>query len=242
MDSNFEIGRVGAMKYLWLFYPLAVLIVILFGTKYLLEDGSKGLTAVFAKKSQVETVEQRLVALNKKISDLNKVDAGKMESELKFLLSAMPASKEVWPLLKVMRNAAAGTGAEVFEYTSTPGEIKDASSSAISSEEMPLSIDMSYTISSFEDVVMIIDRLQNFTPLVKINDIKLDSNKLTLTVEGAWSPWGKIVIGQQQPLPTNYDLVLADVKKRLEGFQVQELVPVDLPEVSSGSGIIRSPF
>lgn len=208
------------MKWMWLAYPLAVLAVIVMATNYLLGEGANSFQNVKAKQERAKLTEQRLIKMNKKLTLLSQTDPDKTRKDLEMVAGAMPPKKEVWMWINQLNAAASGSGAKLISYNGAIGDIKEASESgATIKTELYTGIEAKYDVKEFKDVVTILDNLRRSLPLIKILNVDYKEPKLSVTVEGAWSPWSKISSMAEEPLPQDYMNMAEKIREETKGYK-----------------------
>lgn len=202
-------------------YPVAVLIIVVFGSAFIFGPGQDYFVNVQARQQKAAELEAKKNALSRKLDLLNRADDVKMENDLKTLLTAMPAKKDVWGLLVELNQAASGSGASLFSYKGAGGNVSEASESAVTTaaEDDPIKLDVTYKISKFEDVAYILKNLQEYLPLNKILSVSFEDDEAVISIEAAWSPWEKVSGDVEEELPNGYESTAATALKQLEGLR-----------------------
>lgn len=221
-------------KWVFLGYPVGTVIFVMYTLWFLF--GGEGRAAKFMEdQKKVEDEQIKISALKEKMDILQKVDAKKTEEDLSTMLSAVPATKEIWTLIRQLKQAGTVSGLSVETFTGQAGVIGEASESAQADPNV-VKIIVEYRDADFSKLAGLVGTLETYKPLVKIVKVDYEKSGLELEVNSAYANWVKIAVDPDSPLP------------RVEGVEEvkADLVNlVELPEEaieSSLGGVAVNPF
>lgn len=221
------------MKWLWVCYPVIVLIVIITASNFLLGSGGNYFENVQAKQQKAAEMEKKLNQLNKKLSQLNAADDNKMQDDLKMLLEVMPARRDIWSLLTELNMAASGSGAKLESYKGTVGDVGEAEAATMSSKAKPVNtndpimLKVTYSIKKFDDLTSILKNLDTSLPLIKVTGIDFIKDKADISIEAAWAPWEKTNAAVESDLPVNYQNTVESIRKSTLDFKKPDINTID---------------
>jgi len=212
-------GDIKAQKWIWLAYPLLVVVFIFGSLSYIFGRGNDVLGDFSQQRAQVQAEREEANLLENKLETLKKVDLDEDKETLKKLLEAQPASRQVWLLLAQLRNAASEAGAVLEEYKGEVGEVaEDATEAAVpTSGSDALMLDTTFEVTDFEQVAGIVAYLDNAKPLVRVVKVEYSLNQANILVEGAWGRWPKVSEDVLTPLP-DHKAAAAEALRRTDGM------------------------
>jgi hypothetical protein len=216
-------------NWLWVLYPVVVLVFLLFSTNYLFGANSR-MQDFLKRQEKVDDEQGQISELKKKLIVLNSVDPEKAKLDLAELLKAVPASKKVWVLVSELKAAAVDSDASVSAYTGRGGQVKEASESAVVDTEV-LGLDVEYNVGLFTDLVKVFENMEKMLPLIKIAKVNMDENMFKVSAIGAWANWVKVSGDANIPLPDYVSAVNKAKEKIAENSELP--VATDSGEISS---------
>lgn len=203
-------------NYLWIAYPIIVVIFMIFGAKTILSIRGN-LSLLIAQKTQSETVEERVNILRTKVDTLTDLDLEQAGSDLELLTAAVPPSRQAWHMILGIRQAALDSGAILDSYRVGVGDVREASGSAVFKGSDLIKISTSFEVTDLAQLTALVTRLNQMMPLLRVSTLTYDAAKTDIEIEGAWNGWGQTVSDVTTPLP-QYAPVLQQVKEKLSGF------------------------
>lgn len=219
--------------WLWVAYPILVIVGIFIGVSLLFGDGGKRIANITGAGKELEVQKAELLRLQLKEQVLQAVDTERETATLVRLTEAMPATKKIWLLVSELNLAGNEALVAMTDLEGNADEVKDATIAATPKPLVPgitdtLELTAKYDIAEFEQVKKIVDKLDRMLPLVKINKLSYDAGALDLTVEGAWSNWNKVASESLNTLPEISNSV-TETEAKLAGFE-------SLPAIDPNAG------
>ena len=222
-------------KWIWVGFPLGTIAFVLYSLMFLF--GGEGRAAKFMEdQKKVKDEQVKIAVLKDKMAVLESIDAKKTEEDLTAMLSAVPASKEIWTLIRQLKQAGAVLGMNVLSFEGMAGVIGEASESAQADPNV-VKVTVEYSSGDFSQVAGILGILEKYKPLVKIVKVDYDKSKAELVVNGAYANWVKIAADHDSPLPP-ISQETETVKGQLADL---EELPTEVIE-STESGVAVNPF
>lgn len=217
--------------WIWVFYPILVVILVLISANYILGTGDISLIRFAARQEETEAQEKIVNELQEKVNSLKIINRSQALAQLKELLVAMPASKKAWLLVAQLQNAATISATTLSAYKAEVGDVKEASESSGISDPVynsPLSIRADYELANFGQLVTILGVLDKYLPLVKVKKVEFGATLATVTLEGAWTPWKPVVVSDVGAAAVDYK---PEVKKAMDAISKME-------EVAASGGVM----
>jgi hypothetical protein len=220
-----KISSLKINDWIWVFYPVLVLVLVFFSANYILGSGDVSMVRLTARQEETQAQEKIVNELKEKLNSLKIVNRSQALAQLKEMLVAMPASKKAWLLVAQLQNAATISGTTLSAYKAEVGDVKEASeSSNIAADPVynsPLSIRADYDVSNFDQVVTVLKVVDNYLPLVKVKKVEYAAALATVSLEGAWLPWKQVTVSDVGSVAVDYK---PDVKNALTAISKMEEV------------------
>jgi hypothetical protein len=204
--------------YLWVGYPLAVVLLILFSYKLIFTGAKNRISESFKSKRLVEEQQVLINRMKDNLQKLAGMNETRMTDELKGLLEVVPASKKAWLLAHEIVKAASEAAGGWKEYNGTIGEVKEASEEAnLKTNEQQLLLTAKLELVDIEVLGKFVKIMYSYLPLAKVNQAEWTPDTMSVVVEGAWAPWKKAEFSPEIPyvLPGEG---YSQVMKKLEGL------------------------
>jgi hypothetical protein len=221
--------------WVWVFYPILVVAILLFGTDFLLSTGQLSLVKLASRQEEVEAKEKIVQELRVKLDRLKQVDREKGLADIQTMLSAMPANKRVWLVINQLQQAATDSGAVLSSYKGTVGDVSEASEGAKLTDESyntPLIVKANYESASFTGLITILQALEKSLPLVKIEKIDFGTNVTAIEVRAGWLAWKNITAGDVTNAMPEYKTTVEKALQQIDGLNKVE---VTVPEAAAAS-------
>lgn len=208
------------LKYFrWLAYPVfvgiaaVVMISRMFGDGGLVSRLKEGWSGVEVSRANVEK-------LRVKVETLKSVGEGEADEELKALLSILPATKQVLPIISGLRAAAVRAGVTLEGYSAVGGEIKGGGSG------LSLRVDANVA-GNWPAVIQFVEETEKQLPMRRATDVTYAAGKARVAVEGRWAPLADVSDAGGKEVP-NFEESLSGAMAAVAGYRVEE--------AASGSG------
>lgn len=217
-------------RFLWLGYPLIVMIVIIFSINFFASGNLwAGLTH---KKAKVDANRAQITKLTKKLTMLKSVNLSKVSDENNYLQTLIPTSKQVPMLLTEIYQSASAAGVLVESYR---GSVRDVTASA-SGEKM--SLDVTFLVGDADNLYKLLKQLEHRIPLIDIGKVSFSEGKAVISVTGLWYPESKFAPDLTYNL-VNSAPKIADIKSKLFQYVVTVTPSVDVVSIDKVS---ENPF
>jgi len=179
-------------KYAWLVYPGLVAFGILASSTLLLSPGFW--QNLFSTAAAVQ--EQSAIANNLqiKLRTLESVNISAENDNLNFLLSILPASKQIPTLLSQLQSAAVDTGSILESFRFDAGDIS-ATDAAKATDSDDLTLKAAYIVADMGALKNLISNLENRTPMLSVKEVHYTSGRVDLIIDALWSPLAKFSSG-----------------------------------------------
>ncbi len=214
-------------KFLWLTYPLLVLVVILFSAKYLLSG--QVWTALSNKQDRTALDKIKIDKLSKKLNFLKSAELNSWTNDWNYLVSVAPMSKQITLLLGEISQAASASGVGIISYK---GMVNDVTATESAKE---LTLDVSFSVNDIKTLAQLLQQLENRLPLVSIGKITYAQKKADISIMGIWSPIPKLASNPDAELVDSRQMV-ADLRNKLTGFVEVVTRNIDLQGTNNASG------
>jgi hypothetical protein len=200
--------------WLWVFYPVIVVVFMVLGMNFLVTSGQASLAKLTVKQSEIEAEKLRAENLKTKLEGLKLVDREKSLSQLGTMLAAVPPARSVWLLINELNQTEARSGMQLVGYKGTVGDVREAtqsagpaSGSADLAQSAGMLLDVEFDTPSMTELATGLAIMERWLPLVKIVKIDFEGNAVKMIVEGAWSAWPAANTDLELALPRNQELV-----------------------------------
>lgn len=170
--------------------------------------------------------------LSKKLSFLKAVDVNSWSNDWSYLLSVVPASKQIQLLLGEISQGASASGVEMISYK---GSVNDVTATESAKE---LALDVTFSVNDIKALLLLLQQLENRLPLISISKITYVQSKANISILGIWSPIPKLASNPNVELLDSRQTV-ADLRKRLTGFVEVVSRNIDLQGTNSAT---ENPF
>ncbi|MDO8487786.1 MAG: type 4a pilus biogenesis protein PilO [bacterium] len=215
-------------KWHWLLYPLGVGVVVLTSINILF--GSSGLwEKISGSRERLAKQEAQTAKLRAKLTVLQGANRQVESDNLTYLLSVLPARKNLPTLLAEVEQASSVSGAIFEGFKGRVSEVA-ASESATASAGIAsdaLQLEVTLVVVDLSQLRAALASLENSLPLVKINKIEFAAGKAILLVEGLWHTLAKLPAGPDYPV-VDSSASLAQLRAALSSFT--ELPKLEIPQ------------
>lgn len=180
--------------WIWVLYPLIVVMLVFYSANYFLGSGELNILKLVAKSEETAAAEKIVTELETKVAVLKQINKDEALTQMQQLLVAMPASKKAWLLVAQLQQSATFSASVLSGYRALVGDVKEASQSSESDTtyNSPLSVKADFELDNFDQVVSILQELNSYTPLVKVNKIEYNGGQTTISIESAWLAWRSV--------------------------------------------------
>lgn len=229
-------------EYTWVLYPVVAAILIVFSGQWVLSSGQTGLAFLKSKTEDLKQQDARAAQLKQKVDALNGVKSQVVSGELQQLVTAVPAVKQASLVLSEIGSASTASGAIVVGYKSPQiGDVKEATASGTpASDVSAFAIDVDVQLTGDAQLQQFMADLENQMPILRVTKIKYQSNRATVTVSPAFSPWTKVDQQTDNPLP-DYGTQVAGAVRAISGYAPAVEDNSSTLNASNSGGIV-SPF
>lgn len=232
-----------AGDYLWVVYPVLVVAFIVLSLTVVTGQGQAGWDALTNRQKEVALQSERLARLKLKVGKLRETRAEEVNEDLRNLLLAVPATRQVLLLLSELGQAASGSGLSMEGYSFDTGNIKESTPSAQGSEEeakKELVVNVVVEGGNFDRLRQFVGKLEGFLPIARVTGVKFADGGAAVKVEQKWKPWVKVNLEAESELP-EYAAKLAEAFKLISEY---EQISGDLEGASSASAEVgtTNPF
>jgi len=205
--------------YLWVGYPVAVLLTILFSYKFIFTGAKNRIAESFQNKKMVGEQKVLINQMKDNLQKLGGVNEDQMTGELKDLLDVVPASKKAWLLAHEMVRAASEAAGGWQEYNGVIGEVKEASEEAnLKAEDQKLFLTAKLELVDINVLGSFMKILYSYFPMARVNTAEWTPDSMSVEVEGAWMPWKKAEFLPENPINLPGE-EYGKLVKRMEGFE-----------------------
>ncbi len=227
-------------KYGWLAYPIGVGVAIIVSISILF--GPHGLWVKMAQSG--EQVKAQTIAaanLRTKLARLQAVNLQVENQNFEYLISVLPAQKNLPVLLSQISQAASNSGVILDSFKGHVGEVAASESAtpptntAVDTGQLQLVV--SLTVGSFDQLKQMIDKLESSLPLVEVEQVKYADVHAEMVVKGDWNRLDKLAAGSQYEIP-DISADLLQLKGRLQTYSYLPPDTNQLPDV----GVKDQPF
>lgn len=185
-------------KFAWVIYPVVVTMSILASSTLLFSPGFW--QNLFSTASVVQQATATANNLQSKLHALEAVNVPIETENLTYLLSILPATKQIPVLMSQLQSAAVDTGAILESYRFDAGDISSTESANASSDNLVLNV--TYTVADLPALRTLLGNLANRTPLLAIHEVHYLGGRVNLKIDALWSPLAKLSASSaDQPLP-----------------------------------------
>lgn len=221
-------------KFTWLIYPIIVAFGILASSSLLLSPIFW--QNLFRTADQIQKDTSIANNLQSKLRTLEAVNVPLETENFTYLLSILPASKQVPILILQLQNAAVATGTILESYRFDPGEISATPAAKQSEDNVLLSV--TYLVSDMATLKKLLVNLTSRIPLLLVRDVHFQLGKVELKIDALWSPLVKLPASvSNQPLPT----VTNDILRIKQQF-ASSLGVVTIASAEGSQSISPNPF
>jgi hypothetical protein len=228
-----KIKNIKIVDWLWVAYPVLVVVGIFVGMAILFGEDGQRIADIQGAHERLEEEKVQLAKLQQKEKLLKNVDIERETATLTHLTETMPSTKKVWLLVSELAESGKLAGVVMTDINGKIGDVKEASEAGVEVAVAPgvsnnLSIETEFQVSDFGQIKMMVEKLAHLIPLVKVNRVSFEKDKVTFVAEGAWSNWNKISAESQNPLP-DITAEVSKIEAKLADFET-------LPQVGTGAG------
>lgn len=177
-------------KYTWAIYPGVVVVGILASSTLLLSPNFW--QNLFNTAAAVQEQSTSANSLQAKLRALESVNIANENDNLSFLLSILPASKQIPVLLSQLQSAAVDTGTILEGYRFEAGDISATESAGITTPSDNLSLSAAYTVADISALRNLINNFENRTPLLAVKEVHYESGRANFKIDALWSPLTKL--------------------------------------------------
>lgn len=217
-------------RFLWLTYPLVVVILIIFSMNFFVSGNLwAGLTH---KKAKVDVNQIQITKLAKKLTMLNRVKLSKVNDEHNYLQTLVPTSKQVPMLLTEIYQSASAAGVLVESYK---GSVKEVTATA-SGEKM--SLDVTFIVGDANNLYKLLGQLEHRIPLIDIGKVSFSDSKAVITITGLWYPIPKFTPNLSDEI-VDSALKIADINSKLSQYVLTVTPSVDVITIDKAA---ENPF
>lgn len=220
--------------YYWLAYPALVLVVILFSSIFLF--GSLGLwSKINLKSEEVKKLGETEKSLQTKLSRLQAANPTVEEQNFNYLVSVLPANKNLPVLLAQVSQAATASGVTLAGFKGQVGNIS-VSESAVPSDALRLEITLE--TSGFDSLREALTQFETSLPLLSVASLKFAGTQTVVVVQSEWQPLAQLPAGAEYAIPET----AADIAKIREQLSNYNSLPAVSSEVPVETGVNSNPF
>lgn len=226
-------------KWVWLWYPLTVFIVILITFQFIVGGSGQAWVQLVHKQRNLVTDKEKLTAAQTKLAALRQLNQLTLAEDVRWTDQVMPSRKQIAVLVNQLRYAGSQSGSVLLSYQSVVGDI--ASNSASITNDLILHAE--FLVPGVSEAQALLKMLEMTVPLLKVVQLGIADNQLSVDVMSAWQPLAVTLPEVTTPLP-NYTTTLSTLRERVKGFSVPPLaVAITAPDVSSEAAELSSdPF
>ncbi len=201
-------------QWLWLAYPLGVILVLFLSTKVLF--GATGVLALL-DQNQTHLQQQQITSsqLKAKLAVLQATNLDSQQHSLNYLLTILPANKNLPSLLAQIQQAASNSGAIVLGFKGQVGQVSATDSASEVDNKLALAVDLS--ITDMAQLQTLLNYLETSLPLIQVNKINLNNGKANMVIEGLWSPLTKLPAGAEHAV-TDVQPEVAELSDRFKNY------------------------
>ncbi len=201
-------------QWLWLAYPVGVILVLFLSTKVLF--GPTGVLAHLAQ-NQTQLQQQQVTSsqLKAKLAVLQATNLDSQQHNLNYLLTILPANKNLPLLLAQIQQAASNSGAIVLGFNGQVGQVSATDSASQSDNKFALAVDLA--ITNMAQLQTLLNHLETSLPLLQVNKVNLTDGKANIVIEGLWSPLTKLPAGAEHPV-TDVQPQVAEISDRFKNY------------------------
>lgn len=185
---------------------------------------------IFSLRSESLKQLEKINQLSQKLADLQTLSEAELYDSANFLIEALPANKDFYKVLMVVKKTAADNGLTIESFKISPGIVSTASASVSDTGDLKFNLTFTTTFSGLKNFL---DSLEKTLPIFSVENLKLTSPVSTvsasLLVQGTMEvrsparPLPKNLGGIEKPLVkiSNKDRLLIEELKSYNRFQIE---------------------